>query len=365
MKVIVAIDSFKGTLSSLDLAKLVCTHLKELNHQVTIIPISDGGEGFLNSISSYYGIDVLEVDSFGPLMDQLRGEYLMRNQTAYLELNSTSGISKIRENRMNPMITTTFGLGIIIKHVIDLGAKKIVIGLGGSATNDGGAGMLQALGVKFYQQGKELLEPMNGETIGLVDSLDSTLLEKYIQGIEFEIASDVKNPLLGKLGAVNVYATQKGATNDQKIILEQNMNNYADVVESHLSNSYRYLDGSGSAGGVGFASLALLKANLYSGIDFLINLIQLENLIMHSDVVVVGEGKLDLQTRFGKAPFGIALLAKKYNKKVIGIFGSSDVDDVSDFLDCVYSVVPFYATSEESIAQPKFYIEKLIEDIVI
>lgn len=365
MNVIVAIDSFKGTLSSVDLAKLVCTHFKELNHQVTMIPISDGGEGFLNSISAYYGENILEVDTFGPLMDQLKGEYLLLDQTAYIELNSTSGINKIRENRLNPMITTTFGLGVLIKHVIHLGAKKIVIGLGGSATNDGGAGMLQALGVKFYHQDIEILDPMNGEKIGFIDSIDTSLLEKCIEGTEFEIASDVKNLLLGDQGAVNVYASQKGATTEQKIILEANMQHYAEVIETHLNRTFRHQEGSGAAGGVGFASLALLHANLYSGIDFIISLIQLENLIINADVVIVGEGKLDSQTRYGKAPFGIARLAKKHNKKVIGIFGSSDVDDVSDFLDCVYSVVPFYATSEESIAQPTFYIKKLIEDIFI
>lgn len=365
MNILVAIDSFKGTLSSVDLSNLIHHHFQTAGHLVKMIPISDGGEGFIDSIQTFFECSKKTFQSYGPLMDPLEVEYILHDKTAYIELHTTSGITKIEKQRLNPMKTTTFGLGLLIKQVIILGAKKIVIGLGGSATNDGGAGMLQALGVDFYTSTHLITEPMNGELLAHIDHFDTTKFDHLIHGVTFEIASDVTNPLLGSTGSTQVFSKQKGATLEQMKILEHNMSHYADVIEKQSKSSYKMMPGSGAAGGVGFACLSFMKAQLHSGIGFMIDLLHIEKHIIKSDLVIVGEGKLDSQTRFGKAPFGIATIAKKHHKRVIGLFGSQNDSDVSDIIDEVYTIVPKYATETESILHAEHYFKLMLDDLKI
>jgi len=365
MNILVAIDSFKGTLSSADLSRIIHEHFTPKGHLVKMIPISDGGEGFIESIHTFLECPMRVTSSFGPLMDVIDVQYILYHGTAFIELHATSGITRIPKQRLNPMKTTTYGLGVLIKHVILEGAKKVVIGLGGSATNDGGAGMLQALGVNFMKDHQIIEEPMNGELIGTIDEVDTKAFNKLISGVTFEIASDVTNPLLGHIGSSNVFSKQKGATPEQTEMLESHMSHYADVLENHIGKAYRSQSGAGAAGGVGFAALALLKAHVHSGINYMIDLLDIESYIKQSDIVIVGEGKLDHQTRFGKAPFGIASIAKKHQKKVIGLFGSTSDQNVSDYIDIVYAVVPTYATEEESLENASHYFRRMLEDIHI
>ena len=363
MNILVAIDSFKGTLSSTELSLLIHDYLTHKGHLVKMIPISDGGEGFIDSIQTFLNCKIKKFQTYGPLMKELEVEYILYHDQAFIELHSTSGITRISKQMLNPMKTTTFGLGLLIKHVISKGAKKVIIGLGGSATNDGGAGMLQALGVKFYHKNELIHEPMNGELIGLIDDIELSSFNETIKGVTFEIASDVTNPLLGKLGSSHVFSKQKGATLEQMDILESNMSNYAHVVEKKLNKQTQFLPGAGAAGGVGFACLSFLHAHLHSGINYMIDLLDIEKYIARSDLIIVGEGRLDHQTRFGKAPFGIASIAKKHHKKVIGLFGSKDESDISDVMDEVYSIVPKYANENESIENPVVYFKKMLENI--
>lgn len=365
MNILVAIDSFKGTLSSVDLSNLIFEHFTPQGHTVKMIPISDGGEGFIDSIQTFLGCDKKTLTSYGPLMDHLDVNYIMDKETAYIELHTTSGLTRIEKKRLNPMKTTTFGLGVLIKHVILEGAKRVIIGLGGSATNDGGAGMLQALGVDFYTEDALITEPMNGELIGSVHHFDTQKCDELIRGVTFEIASDVTNPLLGLTGSTHVFSKQKGATLEQMKTLEKHMSHYAYTIESSLKHKFQDIPGSGAAGGVGFACLSILHAHLHSGIGFMIDLLHIETYIKESDVVIVGEGRLDDQTLFGKAPFGIALMAKKHNKKVIGLFGSRTSGDVSMIIDQVYTVVPKHATEEASLLDPVKYFCLMLNDIIL
>ncbi len=357
------IDSFKGTVSSVRLSSIIKSELEKMGHNVKSIPISDGGEGFVDSIKAHFLIDTLKVDSIGPLGDNVICEYILIDHVAYIEMNSAAGISLIDEDRLNPLLTSTAGLGNIIKDAIRKGAKKVILGVGGSVTNDGGAGMLQKLGVKFYNKDRLIVKNMNGSLIGEVTSIDTSEFQRYIKGIDFEIASDVKNVLLGENGCAKIYSPQKGASEIQVKMLEENMVNFANIVEKQFGKSFRNIPSSGAAGGIGFGCLSFLRAKVNSGIDLMINLLDLEENIENSDCVIVGEGKLDEQTINGKAPVGIAKLAKKHNKEVVGLFALIDDNVECDYLDRIYSIVPKYATKEESTKNPELYFKEMIKDI--
>jgi glycerate kinase len=365
MDILVAIDSFKGTISSVELTTIITDHLSKQGHRVINHPISDGGEGFIDSLALHYKKNFETFHGVGPLMDALDVSYLTMNDTAYLELSQTAGITLIPKSAYNPLKTSTYGLGLLIKEVIVKGYKNIVVGLGGSATNDGGAGMLQAMGAQFYHQGSLILSPMNGETLGMVESIDLSQLAILTKDVTFVIASDVKNLLLGQFGASHVFAKQKGATSDDVIKLESNVNHYAKLIEESTKKISHNTPGSGAAGGVGFAFLCCLNAKLYSGIDVIMDLLGLDDAIKSSDLVIVGEGKLDEQTMFGKAPYGIAMRAKKYHKKVIGLFGQAHENLIYDFMDSMHTIVPKYASLCDALEHPKETFINMLKDVKI
>ncbi len=366
MNIFSGIDSFKGTLSSVEIADILKAYYEDKQVNIKAFPISDGGEGFLEAIKSKYLLDFNYLKSFDALNKKITTKYILKDEKAYIELSEVSGINLIKENKKNPLKTTTYGLGIVIKDAIIKGAKNIVIGLGGSATNDGGAGMLQALGVKFYHKNKEIKNPLSGGCLNLVEEFNTIELEKLIKNVKFIIATDVNNQLLGLEGATHIYGRQKGANDKTILKLEENMSSYSEVVKRKFNKEYSLLAGAGAAGGVGFAALAFLKAELVNGIDYIIDELEIEEEIKKSDLVFVGEGKLDKQTLFGKAPYGIAKLAKKYHKKVIGIFAVKDesIKEIN-LIDEVYSIVPNIATLEESLVKTKESLIKLLDEVKI
>ncbi len=363
MKICVAVDAFKGSLTSIQIGKIIKTFYKKKGFEVKIIPISDGGEGFVEAISHSFNADVEKVKTVGPLGKKTKGFYVLHEQTAFIEISNICGLVKMKKDKLNPLYTTTYGLGVIIKDAILKGAKRIVLGLGGSATNDGGVGMLQALGVKFYNKNTLITQPMNGYLMGNVTDYNDQSLKQLIKGVSFEIASDVKNPLLGKQGATFTYAKQKGADINTINKLETNMKDYALLVEDKKNKTFKEQQGAGSAGGLGFASLAFLDAKLYSGINYVINLLEIEKKIKTCDVVFVGEGSLDRQTAYGKAPEGISVLAKKHQKKVIGIFALNEENIKINSVDEHYVMVPKYANKYVSFHQPKRVLKNMLKDI--
>jgi glycerate kinase len=284
---------------------------------------------------------------------------------AYIELSLAAGLSLINKNRLNPFKTTTYGLGNLVIDAMKKGATHIVMGIGGSATHDLGLGMMQALGVKFYHNKNEIKNHINGELLGSITSYDTSSLDQNLKAISFEMITDVKNPLIGSNGAAYTYAMQKGASPQMIDILEANTKHFSLIAEKKINKDYQFLKGCGAAGGFGFGAKVFLDAKISHGIDYMIDFLDIKKDIVNSDLIIVGEGKLDTQTLNGKAPFGIACLAKSMNKKVIGVFGMKDLNVDVSFLDSLYTIVPKYANFQESFNHPEKYLLKMISDINI
>ncbi len=355
MKVVVAIDSFKGSLSSLQAGNAVKEAICRLggNAEVLVKPLADGGEGTVEALAETSNAEMVEIEVNGPLMKPVIAKYCVfkDTNTAVIEMAAASGITLVSPEDRNPLETTTFGVGELIKDAINRGCTRFVVGIGGSATNDGGTGMLTALGY-------ELLDK-NGNPIvfgakGLKDlnriKTDNVLPElKYC---EFNIACDVTNPLCGESGCSAVYGPQKGATPEMIEDMDGWLEKYAELAKSVSSKSDKDYAGAGAAGGLGFAFLSFTNATLKSGIQIILDEINIEADIKNADIVVTGEGRLDSQTVQGKAPIGVAKLAKKYGKKVIAFSGcvTDDAEVCNEHgIDAFFPILRGVTTLEEAL----------------
>lgn len=370
MKILIAPDSFKENLSAKEVAQAIQRGIKKVdeNIQTSIVPMADGGEGTVESLVEATDGQIINVKVKDPLMRDLDSYYgvLGDRKTAVIEMAAASGLALLEKDERNPMDTTSFGTGQLIKYAIEEGYKNIIIGIGGSATNDGGAGMLIALGAKLLDA--------NGEDIGLgakglgkLKSIDLYNFHEDIKDCNFVVACDVDNPLVGKRGASYVFGPQKGADEHMVKILDANLENFGKVVEDTLGISLLQYPGAGAAGGMGAALLAFLDAVLERGIDIVIEATQLERKIMDSNLVITGEGKIDDQTQFGKTPYGIATLAKKYNKPVIAIAGGIGEDASVLYekgIDSIFSIVNKPMTLEEAMVHGESLLEDTAERII-
>ncbi len=323
MKILVAIDSFKGSLSTFEAGEAV--KLGVLRAQgdaaVEISPIADGGEGTVDAIVSATAGQRVTVRVTGPLGEAVNATYgIVHRDTAVMEMSAAAGITLIAPEARNPMKTTTYGVGEMIKHALNEGVRRFLIGIGGSATNDGGVGMLQALGARFLDKtGCEI-----GFGAAALEGLDKIVLDGLhpaLAACEFLVACDVKNPLCGTLGASVVFGPQKGATPETVAKMDGYLRRYAELTKRLLPYADADFEGAGAAGGLGFAMHAYLGATLTGGISLVMRETGLEEKIGRADVVVTGEGRLDGQTGMGKAPVGVASLAKKHGKRVIAFAG--------------------------------------------
>lgn len=323
MKVVVAIDSLKGSLSSIEAGEAIKEGiLKVCDAKVLVKPLADGGEGTVEAlISGMNGIEQ-KVTVIGPLKEKVECIYgiLPQNNTAIIEMAGAAGITLVPENLRNPLLATTYGVGEVIKDSIKKGCRNFIIGIGGSATNDGGIGMLQALGFEFYDENMEKVS-LGGKVLAEIRHIKTENKLSELSECSFKIACDVSNPLYGENGAAYVYGPQKGANSEVVKELDLGLQNYANVVKEELGIDIAEVSGTGAAGGLGYAFLAFLNAKLESGIKIILEEIKLEDDIRDADYVITGEGKLDAQTAMGKAPIGIAKLAKKHGKKVIAFAG--------------------------------------------
>lgn len=370
MKILIAPDSFKENLSAKEVAQAIERGIKKVdeNIQTSIVPMADGGEGTVESLVEATDGQIINVKVKDPLMRDIDSYYgvLGDRKTAVIEMAAASGLALLEKDERNPMDTTSFGTGQLIKYAIEEGYKDIIIGIGGSATNDGGAGMLMALGAKLLDA--------NGEDIGLgakglgkLKSIDLYNFHEDIKDCNFVVACDVDNPLVGKRGASYVFGPQKGADEHMVKILDANLENFGKVVEDTLGISLLQYPGAGAAGGMGAALLAFLDAELERGIDIVIEATQLERKIMDSNLVITGEGKIDDQTQFGKTPYGIATLAKKYNKPVIAIAGGIGEDASVLYekgIDSIFSIVNKPMTLEEAMVHGESLLEDTAERII-
>ena len=325
MKVVVAIDSFKGSLTSIEAGMAAKEGILKAHPDANVVikPLADGGEGTTDALIAGLGGERIDLTVTGPLGTPVNAHYgyLAEKNTAILEMAAAAGIILIRESEKNPLTATTYGVGEMIADAMERGIRNFIIGIGGSATNDGGIGMLKALGYQFSDE--------NGQDVGeggqALERVSSIIIEKanpILKECSFHIACDVTNPLCGKNGATYIYGPQKGVTPEIAEELDQAMNHYASVTSKFLHNDYASAEGAGAAGGLGFAFLSYLNATLTPGIDLILNAVELEKELEDTDITVTGEGRLDHQTAMGKAPVGVARLAKKYGSKVVAFAGS-------------------------------------------
>lgn len=370
MKIVVATDSFKGSLTSNQVARIIESEFKEQFPDATVIKLSiaDGGEGTVESVINSIGGKLVKKRVKGPLDNYIDAYYGLSkdNNVAYIEVASSSGLMLVEEHERSPLKTSTYGFGQLITDALNKGSRKIVLGLGGSATNDGGTGMAEALGVKFYDAKGQLIKNLRGEILGDISSIDISNIDPRIAGTEFIVASDVKNALLGKEGATFIYGPQKGATPDMIKQLEANMNNYSVVVSRDFNIDLANKKGAGAAGGLGYGTMVFLNAEMKSGIELLLDIIDFDQHIENANFVITGEGKIDAQSIYGKAPFGVLRRCKRNNIDVFAIAGQAE--NTGHLLELgfkkVYSVVPSVATLEESLNNPEENLRKLVRRIV-
>ncbi len=324
MNVLIAIDSFKGSLTSIDAGMAAAEGIKRVNGdiQIAVRPVADGGEGTVDALCLGMGGITMTIDVTGPMGEKVKANYgiIPSERTAIIEISSAAGITLVKEDKKNPLDATTYGVGEIISDAISKGCRDFIIGIGGSATNDGGIGMLQALGFEFLN--KDGISVSRGAK-GL-EEIETVSLENanpVLKDCTFNIACDVTNPLCGKNGCSYIYGPQKGADIKMCESMDSSLLRFADLSKTVFPDADENLEGSGAAGGLGFAFVTYLNANLKRGIELVLEKTRLEDYIKEADIVVTGEGRLDSQTSMGKAPAGIASIAKKYGKKVIAFSG--------------------------------------------
>lgn len=329
MRVVVAIDSFKGSMSSLEAGEAISNGIKKAHKdtEVEIRPLADGGEGTVEALSIGMGGRLINVDVTGPVGRKVSAVYgiVDSSKTAIIEMSQAAGITLVSGDEKNPLFTTTFGVGELIKDAINKGCRHFVVGIGGSATNDCGIGMLQALGYEFLdKEGNQVGFGASGVR-DIVSIRDENVI-KELSECYFRVACDVNNPLCGELGCSAIYGPQKGATKEMVADMDGWLKNYSKIVKEKYPDADSEYPGTGAAGGLGYAFFNFTNSKLESGIKIVLDETKLEEYVKDADIVVTGEGRLDHQTVMGKAPVGVANIAKKYNKKVIAFSGSVTED---------------------------------------
>lgn len=354
-KIVVAIDSFKGSLSTFEAGNAIKEAANELYKDVDVVisPIADGGEGTVEAIISAVNGKFIRTVVNNPLGKKIEATYglIPDTKTAIIEMSAAAGITLIKDSERNPMNTTTFGVGEMILDAISKGCRKFVIGIGGSATNDGGVGMLQALGFKFLdEKGKQVLTGAKGLKDIVTIRIDNAV--KELKECSFRVACDVKNVLCGDNGCSAIYGPQKGATPEMIKDMDLWLENYAHITKQVIPDSDKNIPGTGAAGGMGFAFLSYLNATLMSGVELVMKETELEKHIKDADIVITGEGRLDGQSYMGKAPIGVAKLAKKYNKPTIAFSGCVTDDAVTcneHGIDAFFPILRRPCTLEEAM----------------
>ena len=325
MKVVIAIDSFKGSLTSTEAGQAIADGILEQfpQSQIELIPIADGGEGMLTVMLNTIGGKIQHLTAHNPCMESIQTSYGISEDgtTAFIEMANISGLPLIRREQQNPMKTTTYGTGEIIRNAFEKGCTRFIIGIGGSATNDAGIGMLQALGFEFLDKDRQPLG-FGGEILNKIVSTNSTKVHPKVKNAHFIVACDVQNPFYGPDGAAAIYARQKGADNAMIEELDRGMQSFAQVIQKDTGKDISMVPGSGAAGGMGGGMLAFLDAELRSGADLVLDLCQFNSKIEDADLIITGEGRMDHQSLMGKIPGKILEAGKRKNIPVIAFAGS-------------------------------------------
>ena len=371
MKIVIAPDSFKECLSAQEVAANIAVGIRKVapNAEIFEIPISDGGEGVLEALLNGVGGQRIAISVLDPLMRPIKAEYGILNdsKTAVIEMAKASGLELLKEHEKNPLLTSTFGTGQLIRDALDRGCTKIVIGIGGSATNDGGVGMVRALGGKFLNdKGMEIKE--GGGNLRELYTMDLSNFDTRIQNCEVVVACDVSNPLTGAHGASMVYGGQKGGSRKDLELLDTNLGHYANKIKDTLGMDISKTPGAGAAGGTGAGLLAFLNGKLVNGIELILQTLKVEETIKRADLVFTGEGKIDEQTLHGKTISGIALMAQKHEVPVIVVTGKigEGIEGLYDIgVSAVYSIVNRPMALKEAMDQAPGLIQDCAKNIIL
>ncbi|WP_069998656.1 glycerate kinase [Cellulosilyticum sp. I15G10I2] len=370
MQIIVAPDSFKGSMSAIEAANSIEKGIKKVFKDAAIvkIPIADGGEGTVDAIIMGSNGTYKEINVTGPLGEKLPAKYgILPDGSAVIEMAAASGITLVPREKLNPMETTTYGTGELVKAALDAGARKIVMGIGGSATNDGGMGLAQALGVVFKDQAGNVLG-LGAKYLKSIHTIDASALDKRLQEVEFIVACDVTNTLCGDQGASAVFGPQKGATPEMVQELDTALKHYAGVIKEQLKKDILEVPGTGAAGGLGVPLLVFCKATLKSGIKTVLEAVNIDEYLKDTNLIITGEGKIDGQSVYGKVPVGVAEAAKPYNIPVIAIVGSIGVDasKVYDYgIASIMSIMDHPMSLDQAIQSGKELLEDSAERMML
>ncbi|MBU5318138.1 glycerate kinase [Lactobacillus johnsonii] len=369
-KYVVAPDSFKESMTAKEVCDAMEKGIKEADSAAEVIkvPMADGGEGTVDSLVDATQGQRVIVEVTGPLGNKISAYYgiLGNGTTAVIEMAKASGLEIVEKKKRNPMITTTFGTGELIRDALDHNVKEIIIGLGGSSTNDGGSGMAQALGAKLLDQNNHQI-PFGGGNLDKLDKIDISNLDSRLQDVKIILASDVTNPLIGKDGASRVFGPQKGATPEMVEKLENNLQHYAKIVKRDLNKEVALVSGAGAAGGLGAGLMAFTTCEMRRGVDLAIEVTKLEEKIRDADYVFTGEGGTDFQTKFGKTPYGVAKLGKKYHKPVISLAGylGEGIDSLySEGFTAIFGIIPGACDLSTALKNGPSNVARTTENIV-
>lgn len=357
LKILVVPDSYKGSLSSKEVAECMEQGILEVlpEAQVCKIPIADGGEGTVDAILSVTRGEARQLEVVGPQGGTVTAVYGIfdEGRSAVIEMASASGLMLVPPDQLNPMTATTYGTGQVIKEVLESGVRKLVVGIGGSATNDGGVGMAQALGVRFLDASGEEIG-YGGRELHRICTIDTSRLHPAIAECEITIASDVTNPLCGPDGASHIFGPQKGATPEMILKLDEGLKHLAAVIQEQLGIDIANAAGAGAAGGLGAGLMAFLNAKMARGIDIVLEAARFDEEVRDADLVFTGEGRTDAQTVFGKTPAGVAKISKKYNKPVVCISGGVTADAFEIYsigIDVIVGATQVPMSLEEAIGK--------------
>lgn len=335
MRIVIAMDSFKGNLSSLEVAALVEKGIREVypKAEIRTLAVADGGEGTAETLTQAKKGRSISLTVRDPLGRPVKAGYgLLPDGTAVMEMASASGLCLLQKQEQNPLIASTYGTGQMLLDAMNRGCRRVILGIGGSATNDGGAGMAQALGIRLLDgQGLEL--PPGGGALRFLDSIDTSGAAPALRETEILVACDVDNPLCGPLGATHMFGKQKGATPEMTEVLERGLLKWAQVIQRELGVSIAQAPGAGAAGGLGAGLMALCNAKLCPGIELVLDTLDADTAFSQADVILTGEGKIDGQTAHGKVPAGVARRAKRFHKPVFAI-GGFVTADAADLYAC-------------------------------
>lgn len=369
-KYVVAPDSFKESMTAKEVCDAMVKGIKKADSAAEVIkvPMADGGEGTVDSLVDATNGQRVIVEVTGPLGNKISAYYgiLGNGTTAVIEMAKASGLEIVEKKKRNPMITTTFGTGELIRHALDHNVKEIIIGLGGSSTNDGGSGMAQALGAKLLDQNNNQIS-FGGGNLDKLDKIDISDLDSRLQDVKIILASDVTNPLIGKDGASRVFGPQKGATPEMVEKLENNLQHYAKIIKRDLNKDIAMAAGSGAAGGLGAGLMAFTTCEMRQGVDIAIEVTKLEDKIRTADYVFTGEGGTDSQTKFGKTPYGVAKLGKKYHKPVISLAGylGEGIDSLySEGFTAIFGIIPGACDLSTALKNGPSNVARATENIV-